>query len=145
MFDETRKYKNNGHFFFKKGDSLSEVSGEVPDLPGVYCIMRLAGGRIDMVYIGSSGVLLPSVTTATQLLRDTINDQQNPGERQEYFDQKMKSEHIDGLDIYWYVTMDNENNDLPEYVEGLLIQRYRDVHGRLPIWNNDLQKQSAKH
>ena len=34
MFNETKKYKNSGHFFFKKGDSLLEVSKDVPELPG---------------------------------------------------------------------------------------------------------------
>jgi len=36
MFDEIKKYKNNGHFFFKRGNSLKDVSKDVPDLPGVY-------------------------------------------------------------------------------------------------------------
>jgi hypothetical protein len=52
MFDETKKYKNNGHFFFKNGNQLSEVSKNVPELPGVYYIVRLAKGRVELVYIG---------------------------------------------------------------------------------------------
>jgi len=57
MFDETKKYRNNGHFFFKKGDSLMQVSKSVPDLPGVYYIVRLSNGRIELVYIDKSGTL----------------------------------------------------------------------------------------
>ena len=57
MFDETKKYKNNGHFFFKKGNQLSEVSKGVPELPGVYYIVRLAKGRVELVYIGKSGTI----------------------------------------------------------------------------------------
>ena len=57
MFDETKKYRNNGHFFFKKGDSLKQVSKSVPDLPGVYYIVRLSNGRIELVYIDKSGTL----------------------------------------------------------------------------------------
>jgi hypothetical protein len=49
MFDKTKKYKNWGHFFFQKGDKLSEVSLEVPELPGVYYIIRLVHGRNDLV------------------------------------------------------------------------------------------------
>jgi hypothetical protein len=30
--------------------------------------------------------------------------------RQQYFEQKMAEENIDGLDIYWFVTMDKTNN-----------------------------------
>lgn len=34
MFTETNKYKKSGHFFFNKGVQLSDVSKDVPDLPG---------------------------------------------------------------------------------------------------------------
>ena len=54
MFDELRKYEKKGHFFFKKGNNLVEVGKEVPDLPGVYYIIRLAERRADLVYMGKS-------------------------------------------------------------------------------------------
>jgi len=43
----------------QKGDSLREQSWEVPEFPGVYYILRLANGKIDLVYIGKSGGVLP--------------------------------------------------------------------------------------
>jgi hypothetical protein len=49
MFDEIKKYKNNGHFFFKTGDNLKLISKSVPDLPGVFYIIRLSNGRIELV------------------------------------------------------------------------------------------------
>jgi hypothetical protein len=57
MFDETNKYKNSGNFFFEKGDQLSEVSKQVPEEPGVYYILKLAKGKVELVYIGKSGTL----------------------------------------------------------------------------------------
>ena len=66
MFTETKKYKNNDHFFFKKGDSLSDVSKDVPELPGIFYVIRLARGGIDLVYISRSGML-------SETLRDKIN------------------------------------------------------------------------
>lgn len=137
MFDETKKYKNNGHFFFKKGNQLSEVSKGVPELPGVYYIVRLAKGRVELVYIGKSGTITQSGQFKEQLLKGRINNKQAGMKRQEFFDKKMIDENIDGLDIYWFVTMDKSNNDLPGYVEGLLIQRFFEVQGRLPLWNKD--------
>ncbi len=137
MFSEIKKYKNNDHFFFKKGDKLAEVSKEVPELPGVYYIFRLASGRVELVYIGKSGTITQSGQFKDQLLRGRINNKQDGMKRQNFFDQKMIDENIDGLDIYWFVTMDKKNNDLPGYVEGLLIQRFFEVHGRLPVWNKD--------
>lgn len=137
MFDETKKYKNNGHFFFKKGDRLSEVSKDVPELPGVYYIVRLAKGRVELVYIGKSGTITRNGQFKEQLLKGRINNKQDGMKRQDFFDKKMIEENIDGLDIYWFVTMDKSNNDLPGYVEGLLIQRFIEVQGRLPLWNKD--------
>ena len=135
MFSETKKYKNCGHFFFKMGDKLAEVSRDVPQLPGIYYIIRLSKGNVDLVYIGKSGTINQSGAFKDQLLKDRINNKSDGMKRQQFFEQKMAKESIDGLDIYWYVTMDKKNNDLPGYAEGLLIQRYFDVHGTLPPWN----------
>lgn len=137
MFDETIKYKNNGHFFYKKGDRLAEASKDVPKLPGVYYIIRLARGRVELVYIGKSVTITQSGQFKDQLLRGRINNKQDGMKRQDFFNKKMIEENIDGLDIYWFVTMDKSNNDLPGYVEGLLIQRFFEVQGRLPLWNKD--------
>lgn len=137
MFDETKKYRNNGHFFFSKGDQLSEVSNGVPESPGIYYILRLARGKVELVYIGKSGTMQQDGTFKDQLLRAQINNKQQGMKRQEFFDRKMQEEHIDGLDIYWFVTWDKENKDLPAYAEGLLIQRFFEIHKRLPLWNKE--------
>jgi hypothetical protein len=135
MFDEIKKYKNNGHFFFQKGDTLSEVSREVPELPGVYYILRLAKGKVELVYIGRSGTINQNGKLNGPLLQGSINKKPDGMRRQEFFEQKMHEEYIDGLDIYWFVTMDKANNDLPGYVEGLLMQTYFEMNGQLPAWN----------
>ena len=133
MFDETKKYKNRGHFFFKKGDRLTDVSKEVPELPGVYYILRLARGNIDLVYIGKSGTITQSGMFKEQLLKGRINNKQENIKRQDFFDKKMAEEQIDGLDIYWFVTMEKAKNDLPGYVEGFLIHQYFEFNGKLPV------------
>jgi hypothetical protein len=135
MFDETEKYANQGHFFFKKGNNLKEVSQDVPNLPGVYYILRLARGRVDLVYIGKSGTINQKGIFKDQLLKERINNKQDDTPRQTFFNEKMTTENIDGLDIYWFVTVDEQNNDLPSYVEGLLMQRYYEIYGELPVWN----------
>jgi hypothetical protein len=137
MFDETKKYKNWGHFFFKKGDRLSEVSKDVPELPGIYYIIRLARGRVELVYIGKSGTIMQNGSFKDQFLKGRINNKQGDIKRQDFFDKKMTEENIDGLDIYWFVTMDKNHHDLPGFVKGLLLQRYFEVHGKLPPWNKD--------
>ena len=137
MFDETKKYKNNGHFFFNKGDSLKQVSKGVPDLPGVYYIVRLSGGRIEIVYIDKSGTIQQNGRLKDQGLKSRLNNKQDGIERQEFFEAQFLKENIDALDIYWFVTLDEKSRDLPGYVEGLLIQRFFEVHGRLPLWNKE--------
>ena len=137
MFDETRKYKNNGHFFFKKGDNLKQVSKSVPDLPGVYYIVRLSKGRIELVYVDKSGAIQQNGQFKDQGLQSRLNSKQEGIERQDFFEYRILKEDIDGLDIYWFVTFDIKSKDLPGFVEGLLIQRFFEIHGRLPLWNMD--------
>jgi len=130
MFDELRKYKKNDHFFFTKGVKLSDVSKNVPELPGVYYIIRLAKGNVELVYISKSGAPFQVGNAKSQSLRNVINS------KQEFLDDKLSEEkNIDALDIYWFVTMDASHNDLPAYVEGLILQRIFDVQGKLPVWN----------
>ena len=58
MFSELEKYENNGYFFFEKGNNLKECSKNVLDLPEVYYILKLAKGKLELVYIGKSGTIL---------------------------------------------------------------------------------------
>ena len=124
MFSETKKYKNQGHFFFKKGDAINDVCKDMPRKPGVYYIIRLARGKVDLVYIGElpAGAIHESPISLPQ----------------QFLDKKMMTQGMDGLDIYWFITMDEKHHDLPEYVKGLLMQRYFDVHGHVPPWNNEI-------
>lgn len=137
MFDELKRFKNSGHFFFKKGDNLNEVSRGVPDLPGVYYVLQLANGRVELVYIGKSGTILNNGKFKDQGLQGRLNNKQDGIKRQEYFDLKLEQEQINGFDIYWFVTFDKTNHDLPGFIEGLIIQRFFEVHGRLPAWNKE--------
>ncbi len=72
-----------------------------------------------------------------QLLNKRLNNKQDGISRQNFFEQKIAEEGSDALDIYWYVTFDEENQDIPSYVEGILLQRYFEIYGRLPEWNNE--------
>ena len=136
MFDETRKYKDQGHFFFYSGSNLKEVSEKVPEKPGVFYVVRLAKGKITLVYIGKSESI-PQNGLKPKLLNSSVNSNQLDISREEYFQQKIVAEQIDALDIYWFVTMDKNHNDLPTFVEGLLLQQFFDWNGRLPEWNEE--------
>ncbi len=137
MFDETNKYKTNDHFFYMPGSSLPEVSKAVPALPGVYYIIRLARGHVDLVFIGKSGAGAQLGNLKETISRGLISGISTKAS-QSFIHRKMIAEKIDGLDIYWFVTIDGKNNDLPEYAEALLKQRVYNTYGRLPPWNAEV-------
>lgn len=87
------------------------------------------------MYIGKSGTIIQERNSKGQTLRSSINNKQENMKRQDYFSQKIDNEQIEALDIYWFVTIDENNRDLPGYVEGLLMQQYFEIYGQLPEWN----------
>lgn len=91
--------------------------------------MRLANDRIDLVYIGKSGTINKDGFFKTQGLNDQINKQPEGETRQNFFDAKCKDERIEALDIYWYVTIDKINQDLPGYAQAIVLQKYFDIQG----------------
>lgn len=135
MLDQTNKYENNAHFFLNPGEKLKMKSSEVPDLPGVYYVFRLAGGGIDLVYIGSSGAANQKDTLKSHFLRGKLNNPENGMQIQQFFEEKMREEKADALDIYWFVTYDENHQDLPEDIEEILLQQYAEIYGTLPPWN----------
>jgi len=134
MFDELKIYGNNGHFFFERGQTLSQVCN-APQKPGVYYILQLREGHIDLVYIGMAGTIKQEGAFSEQLLYGRLNNKQDGVKRQQFFEVVMLKKEIDALDIYWYVTFDSEHCHLPAYVEALLLQRYFELYGCLPEWN----------
>jgi hypothetical protein len=136
MFDELEKYKENGHFFFQKGDNLKNVSQNVPNKPGVYYFLRLRKGKIDLVYIGKSGTMMQNGKFRDQLLKGRLNNKQDGMKRQIFLDLKLVDEEIDAVDIYWFVTHDKNHQDLPGFVEGILLQIFYETYGKLPEWNS---------
>ncbi len=136
MFDELTKYKDNGHFFFERGQTLSAMCN-APEQAGVYYILMLRKGKIQLVYIGSSGTINQKGKFSTQLLRGRINNKQNGMKRQQFFEEIMLQKEIDALDIYWFVTFDKNNQHIPTYVEALLLQKHFEIYGCLPEWNKE--------
>lgn len=136
MFTELKKYKNNGHFFFKRGQTLSEECN-APDKPGVYYIIQLCKGNIQFVYVGASGTMNQNGPYKNKLLNDSINNKQNGVNRQNFFEEIMEQKNIDALDIYWFVTVDEKHQHLPNYLEELLLQKHFEIYGCLPEWNKE--------
>lgn len=50
----------------------------------------------------------------------------------------MKFENIEALDVYWYVTHNNQYLDCPRELDRQLLQKYLDIYGTLPRWNKKI-------
>ena len=143
MFDELTKYKHNDHFFFEANQKLIEVCNAPTDKSGVYLIYKLAKGRVELIYIGASGQKNKDGTIKTRTaglggLKDRlVNEKQFGGARKVTFSLVMKLQKIDALDIYWYVTHDNNHKNFPRDIEAMLIEKFHSIYGRLPEWNKE--------
>lgn len=141
MFDELIKYKNNNHFFFTAKDELENVCNAPKNKSGIYLVYELKNGRIELVYIDSSGKIQNDGTIKHRngRLYDRIVDGHQFGKipRKKSWKQKLIDEKIEALDIYWYDTMNPEIMDIPVFVEATIIQRFFEIHGHLPRWNKE--------
>lgn len=144
MFDELNKYTQNDHFFFKPVDNLGQVCNAPTDRSGVYIIYALKGGRIELVYIGRSGEVKADGSHFIRKaglggLKDRlVNGKQFGAARRNSWKTQMLAEKIEGLDIYWYATHNDQFVDCPKKLENKLLQKHFDIYGRLPKWNNEL-------
>jgi hypothetical protein len=134
MFNELNKYKHHGHFSFRQGEVLTRVCN-APKQPGVYYFVQLKKGEKELVYIGASGTINQKGQFGKQLLKGRLTNKQDGKKRQPYFEEVMHLNKIDALHVYWFVTFDENHNDLPSFVEATLLQTYFDMHGHLPAWN----------
>jgi hypothetical protein len=135
-FPQLAKYPEKGEFIFRAGDKLVDLCQKVAHSPGVYIFTSLKNGSELLVYIGASGTMNQNGKFGNQLLNGRLSNMQNSKtRRQDFFEKKISLDQLDSIKVNWWVTFDQSNNDLPMYVEALLIQKYFDNHKNLPLWN----------
>ncbi len=140
LFDELNNYKRNDHFFFSSNQSLGKVCNAPKDACGVYVVYALAHGKIELVYIGSSGKMQKDGTLKHRkggLYDRIVNGKQFDQPRRISWPAKLREEEMDALDVYWFETFNDDIQDIPAFVEALLIQKHYDLHGALPRWNEE--------
>ncbi|GAB2633504.1 hypothetical protein [Belliella aquatica] len=125
MFQEPKKYTDNDHFFFEAVKDLRKVCNAPKDKDGVFKVLELRNGEINLVYIGfsNSGGLYNEIVNG-------IHFDKNP-RKIAWTDQLIKDK-TDALDIYWYVT-DGNIDQMKEQVE--MLKNFFDHTGELPKWN----------
>ena len=140
LFDELNRYEINDHFFFRSEDSLKEVCNASKQGSGVYLLYALAHGRVELIYIGSSGTMQKNGVLKHRkggLFDRIVNGKQFEKQRRFSWPEKMNEELIEALDIYWFETFNNEVHDIPHFIEAILIQKHFDLNGTLPRWNQE--------
>lgn len=137
-FNVLNKYKTKGEFIFREGNKLSEFCKVVPHAAGVYLFRTIKDEKEKLVYIGASGTMKQNGTFLKQLMKKRLQNMQTKKiRRQTFFIKEIEINKFDGIRVNCFVTFNEENQDLPMSVEGVLLQKYFDKHKQLPIWNNE--------
>jgi hypothetical protein len=96
-----------------------------------------------LIYIGRSGKIKQDGSLFIRKaglggLKDRlVNGKQFGGPRFKSWKVQMLKEKIEALDIYWYITHCASFIDCPRVIENKLLQKYYDIYGQLPGWNNE--------
>ncbi|MCB0646698.1 MAG: hypothetical protein KDC49_08545 [Saprospiraceae bacterium] len=125
MFQEPNNYIEDDHFFFEADKELEMVCNAPKDKNGVFKVIELRHGRVNLVYIGysNSGGLFDEIVNGRHF-------DKNP--RKTGWTYQMIKDGTDALDIYWYVLADNESTKKAQVD---MLQGFLDQTGKLPKWN----------
>ena len=143
MFDELQKYNTSGNFFFQATDSLADVCNAPSDQYGVFLVYALQRGRVELIYIGKTGMQTAEEKTKTeQRLKDGLRENLLEGlhfdqtKRKHCWPVQMLIENIEALHIHWYVTYNSEVKDRPKTIKMKLLKIYKNIYGQPPRWNS---------
>jgi len=134
-FDFLNKYETKGEFIFRLGDRLSVFCKSVPHAAGVYILKAVKDKDERLVYIGASGSIRQDGTFVRQMMKKRLQNMHGKIRRQTHFETEITLNKLDGIRVNWYVTFENQIQDLPMFVEGTLLQNYFDIYKKLPEWN----------
>ena len=125
MFQEPKDYIDDGHFFFEAEQELEDVCNVPKEKNGVFKVLELRNGRINLVYIGysSSGDLFNEIVNGGHFTNQS---------RKTSWTQQMNKDRTDALDIYWYVSH-NKEKAKKESVQ--MLKDFLENTGKFPKWN----------
>lgn len=146
MFEnDLKKYKVFGAFSFKPSELLKDKCNAPNNQAGVYLIYKIVNGTETLLYIGSSGQKNKDGTLKVRKdgIRDRLINGYHPNrfghskriKRHKAFPQQMQIENIDELKFYWWITYDDNNQDLPTDVELELTNKYSCQFNKKPDWH----------
>ncbi len=125
MFQEPKNYTDKGHFFFEADKDLEKVCNAPKDKDGVFKVLELRNGKINLVYIGYSD--------SGGLFNEIVNGMHyDNNARKTGWTYQVLKDKTDALDIYWYITTGNDEQK-KEQVE--MLKDFVEQTGKLPKWN----------
>ena len=125
MFQVPQNYTENNHFFFEPDKDLEKVCNAPKDKDGVFKVIELRNGKVNLVYIGYSN--------SNGLFDEIVNGiHYDKNSRKIAWTYKMLKDKTDALDIYWYVT--NGKNE-PKKEQEEMLKSFVQQTGKLPEWN----------
>ncbi len=109
----------------KSDQDLEKVCNAPKDKDGVFKVLELRNGRINLVYIGysNSGGLFNEIVNGLHFDKNT---------RKKGWTYQLLKDKTEALDIYWYVTKDKDGQK-KEQVD--MLKDFVDQTGKLPKWN----------
>lgn len=137
------KYNNNGEFTFHYDDNFNKVCNAPKNYGGVYIVSSVSHNSEQVIYIGASGKMQEDGTFKVRtggmryrIVNGTTTDVSGKIiKRKKLWKENMTNQHIPKIRIRWWVTFDEQNQDISTCVEGRLIQEYYNKYGKLPDWN----------
>ncbi|WP_343532528.1 hypothetical protein [Pedobacter sp.] len=141
MFAELNKYKEKGIFVFNQKDRLSSVCNAPKSGSGIYLIYATVKGKRELIYIGISGRKSEKgeIIHRKDGLRGRFLRGKTDGVlRKIAWPNRMLAQQIKVIEIRWYVTYGELDQDFPRDLEVSLLSQYQLQHGRLPIWNKKI-------
>lgn len=113
-------------------------NSNAPDKVGVYLFLEDPFVMpLFIRYIGKSGTINSDGTWKKQTIRKRLMMKQDGMKRRKIIPELMKQRNLDKIYIKCFVTYDKEMSleDLPGYVEGLLLNEILKELTVLPVWN----------
>lgn len=125
MFQEPKNYIENDHFFFQADKDLEKVCNAPKDKDGVFKVIELRNGRINLVYIGysNSGGLFNEIVNGMHFDKNA---------RKIGWTYQVIKDKTDALDIYWFV-ITGKDDQKREQVE--MLNDFVEQTEKLPKWN----------
>jgi len=139
---ELNKYKMHSQFVFTIKDSLQQVCDAPTDKSGIYIVYNVTASASELIYIGSSGQKNKDGSLKVRKaglggMKDRIVNGHQFGKvsRKRSWVKQMQIENMKTLNVFWWVTYDDEIKDFPTDVERQLLDRFKAENNCLPKWN----------